>query len=101
MCAVGHSFIRDCRYREALSLAGTTILHGQVLSFLMLMLAKDMVFVSFHDIFLWWVWWPWLWLLLHLRELQAALLLPLPMILLARIVLLGGVAIIRREVIVH
>ena len=55
MCAVGHSFIRDRGYRQALSLAGTTILHGEVLPFLMLMLAKVVVFVSFHYIFLWWV----------------------------------------------
>ena len=102
MCTCGHSFILDPWYRQALSLAGISIFHGQVLPFVMLVLGKSMVFVSFHDVILWWVRGPRLLLLfLHLRELQAVLLLPLSMLSLAGLVLVGGVAIIRGEVFVH
>jgi len=55
MCTCGHSFIFDPGYLQALSLAGTSIFHGQVLPILMLMLGKSMIFVSFHDVVLWWV----------------------------------------------
>ena len=101
MCTCGHSFILDPGYRQALSLAGISIFHGQVLPFVMLMLGKSMVFVSFHDIILWWARRPWLLLFLHLRELQAVLLLPLSMLSLSGLVLVRGVAIISWKVFVH
>ena len=88
MSTCGHSFILDPGYRQALSLAGISIFHSQVLPFVMLVLRKSMVFVSFHDVILWWVRGPWLLLLfLHLRELQAVLLLPFSMLSLAGLVL--------------
>lgn len=102
MSTRGHSLILDPGYRQALSLSGISIFHSQVLPFVMLMLGKSMIFVSFHDFILRWVRGPRLLLLfLHLWELQAVLLLPLSMLSLTGLILVGGVAIIRREVFVH
>jgi hypothetical protein len=66
----------------------------------MLMMMQGMVFVSLHDILLWWLCGPGL-LVFHLRKVQAVLLLPLPLLSLAEVVLVGSVAVVCSEVVVH